>query len=193
MAVVLPLAAADIPRKAPDITINLDNGQRTQLSAYKGKVVAVIFILTGCTHCQAASKSLEKVYQAEKKRGFEVVAIAIDQGAKDRLAAFRKEHQVSFPLAYDAPISVFNFMQLPIMVGPKMPQLAFVDRDGMIRSQYPGESPFFGQIPAGNGPNQEKIMAAERDKNVRAEVEKLLGPVKRHPAHKARTAATKKQ
>lgn len=162
MAGLIPLAAADIPRSAMNLTMTLENGQPGQLLAYRGKVVAVLFILTGCSHCQAVAKSIEKVYEAEKARGFEVIGIAVDQGAKDKLAAFRKEQQVTFPLAWDAPMAMFNFMQLPIMVGPKMPQLAFVDREGVIRSQYPGESAFF------NDP--------VREKNLRAEVEKLLGP-----------------
>ncbi|MCX6619617.1 MAG: TlpA disulfide reductase family protein, partial [Acidobacteria bacterium] len=141
MAAAIPLAAADIPRQAIDIPIRLDNGQQTKLSAYKGKVVAVLFILTGCSHCQAASKALEKVYQAYKGRGFEVVAIAIDPMAKGKLGDFRKEQQVTFPLAYDEAMVAFNFMQHPLMLRPTMPQLAFVDREGVIRAQYPGESP----------------------------------------------------
>jgi peroxiredoxin len=160
MAAVLPLAAADIPRPAQDIPIHMDNGQQTQLSAYKGKVVAVIFILTYCSHCQAASKALEKVYEAYKGKGFEVVGIAIDPMAKVKLGDFRKEQQVTFPLAYDEPIVAFNFMQHPLMLKPMMPQLAFVDRQGMIRSQFAGESPFFN----------------DTEKNVRVEVEKLLKP-----------------
>jgi peroxiredoxin len=171
MAAALPLAAADIPRKALDITLKLDNGQQTRLSAYKGKVVAVTFILTTCSHCQAASKAIEKVYQAYKGRGFEVVAIAIDPMANTKLAEFRKEQQVTFPLASDEAIVAFNFMQHPLMLRPMMPQLAFVDREGMIRAQYAGDSPFFN----------------DTEKNVRAEVLKLLGPA-RPAARKTRTA-----
>ncbi|MCC7499069.1 MAG: TlpA family protein disulfide reductase [Bryobacterales bacterium] len=171
IAGLLPLSAADVPRQAMDLALNLDNGQHTQLSAYRGKVVALIFILTTCSHCQAATRALEKVYSAEKRRGFEVIAVAIDQGAKNKLAAYRNEQHITYPLAADAAIVLFNFMQLPIMVGPKMPQLAFIDRDGMIRAQYPGESPFF------NEPGQEK--------NMRAEVAKLLGPASRPAARKS--------
>lgn len=177
MAGLIPLAAADIPRNAMNLTMTYENGQQGQLLAYRGKVVAVLFILTGCSHCQAVAKSIEKVYEAEKARGFEVIGIAVDQGAKDKLPVFRKEQQVTFPLAWDAPMAMFNFMQLPIMVGPKMPQLAFVDREGVIRSQYPGESAFF------NDP--------VREKNLRAEVGKLLGPAAKHTPRRAAAVRSK--
>jgi len=166
LAAALPLAGANIPRPAVDLTLNLDNGQRVQLSSYKGKAVAVMFILTSCSHCQAAAKVLEKVYQAQKRRGFEVVAIAVDPGAAGKLAEFRKLYGVTFPLASERAEVMFDFMQLPLMVRPLMPQLAFLDTQGVIQSQYPGESPFY---------DEKKV-----EQNILAEVTRLLPA--RHPA-----------
>jgi len=164
LAAALPLAAADVPRQALDLTIPLDNGQRVQLSSYKGKVTAVMFILTTCSHCQAASKALEKVYLAQKRRGFEVVAIAVDPGANTKLGEFRKQFGVTFALGADRAETMFTFMQLPLMTRPLMPQLAFLDRNGVIQSQYAGSDHFF----------DEKAM----DGNIQAEVARLLGPVR---------------
>lgn len=163
LAAALPLAGANVPRPALDLTVPLDNGKPVQLSSYKGKVTAVMFILTTCSHCQAASKALEKVYQAQKRRGFEVVAIAVDAGAGTKLGEFRKQYGVTFALGSDRPETMFTFMQLPLMTRPLMPQLAFLDRNGVIQSQYAGGDAFFG----------EKVM----DANIQAEVAKLLGPV----------------
>ena len=39
-------AAADLPRKATNIPIALPDGTRVNISAYRGKVVCLAFILT---------------------------------------------------------------------------------------------------------------------------------------------------
>ena len=38
--------AADIPRKAPELAVQLDNGMRVRVSDFKGKVLCLVFILT---------------------------------------------------------------------------------------------------------------------------------------------------
>jgi len=54
------LHAANIPRKAPDFAIAPTNGQSIALSQYRGKVVALVFILTTCPHCQGAIRCLSE-------------------------------------------------------------------------------------------------------------------------------------
>lgn len=50
LSAVLSLAAcvfaAEVPRKAPELTIALPTGGQVKLSDYHGKVVALAFILT---------------------------------------------------------------------------------------------------------------------------------------------------
>jgi cytochrome oxidase Cu insertion factor (SCO1/SenC/PrrC family) len=46
MALSLTAAAAEIPRKAPDVDITLPDGKKLNLDAYRGKVVCFAFILT---------------------------------------------------------------------------------------------------------------------------------------------------
>jgi len=43
-----------------------------------------------------------------------------------------------------------------------MPGLVFIDKDGMIRAQYEGKDPFLEETSA--------------EKNIRAELEKLMAP-----------------
>jgi hypothetical protein len=51
-------------------------------------------------------------------------------------------------------------MQHPPMVGPIMPLLVFIDREGVIRAQYEGHEPF--------------LAADQVAKNVRAKILELL-------------------
>src|SRR5689334_17302937 len=46
------LRAGTLPRPASEFTIHLPGGRQVLLSQYKGKTVALIFILTYCPHCQ---------------------------------------------------------------------------------------------------------------------------------------------
>jgi hypothetical protein len=42
------LSAAQVPRKSPEFAINTTTGKQILLSEHRGKVVALMFILTGC-------------------------------------------------------------------------------------------------------------------------------------------------
>ncbi|HUS08713.1 MAG TPA: TlpA disulfide reductase family protein, partial [Bryobacteraceae bacterium] len=69
-AVLLPLDAAEVPRKSPDFAIQLPGGKQVQLSQYRGKVVALEFLYTTCPHCQAASRLMTKLHAEYGPRGF---------------------------------------------------------------------------------------------------------------------------
>ena len=72
-AAALVAAAAQIPRPAPDLTINLNAGKRLQLSAYKGKAVVLAFILTTCSHCQATTGLLSQLNAEYAPRGLQIL------------------------------------------------------------------------------------------------------------------------
>jgi cytochrome oxidase Cu insertion factor (SCO1/SenC/PrrC family) len=42
----LPQAAANVPRKSPDLAVTLPSGKEIRLSDYSGKVLVLSFILT---------------------------------------------------------------------------------------------------------------------------------------------------
>jgi hypothetical protein len=43
-------AAAPVPRKAPELTVMLNSKEQLLLSKYRGKLVALEFLLTTCPH-----------------------------------------------------------------------------------------------------------------------------------------------
>src|SRR5437868_4042384 len=86
-ASLLPVAAAgvlrgaDLPRPALNLAINMPNGMPPlQLSKFKGKVVALEFLLTYCSHCQRASRTTEIMYQEFGSKGFVPLGAAINPG-----------------------------------------------------------------------------------------------------------------
>src|ERR1022692_1073122 len=96
--------AADLPRKAPDLTIALTTGTSIQLSQFKGKVVAVCFILTTCPHCQKTIGFLTKMQNELGPRGFQVLAAAIEQDSAAHVASFIKQFNTPFPVGSMDPM-----------------------------------------------------------------------------------------
>jgi peroxiredoxin len=154
------MTAANLPRKAPDFAINLANGQQTTLGQQKGKVVALAFILTSCPDCRRAVRTLIQCQNELGPRGFQALASAIENMARLNVPEFVRQFNPPFPVGYNEQRPVLDFMQHPPMVGPIMPFLVFIDRDGVIRAQYEGHEPF--------------LAADQVEKNVRAKILELL-------------------
>jgi hypothetical protein len=155
------VAAADVPRRAPEFAIALPGGKQALLSEHRGKVVGMLFILTYCKHCQDTVESLSRIQTEYGPRGFQVLSSAIEDMAAMALPDFLKRFQPTFPVGHNNRDQALEFLQHPPMFKLLMPQLVFVDREGTIRAQYAGDDTFFG---------------AEQEKNLRAKVAELLKP-----------------
>ncbi|MGA2773505.1 MAG: TlpA disulfide reductase family protein [Bryobacteraceae bacterium] len=137
--------AINVPRKSPELAINLNDGKQVLLSQYQGKVVVVAFILTWCTHCQKTIGYLSKDQNAYGPRGFQVLASAIEDLARTNLPAFIRQFNPPFPVGFDNQTVAINYLEHPPMLIPHMPILAFIDRQGIIRAQYEGDDKFFSE------------------------------------------------
>lgn len=159
---------ANLPRPAPDLTILLPGGRPPlRLSQLRGKAVALEFLLTHCSHCQKASQTMEKLYREYGPKGFVAVGAAIDPAGN--VVDYARKFGLTYPVGMCNSEAAMNFLQHPMMLRFMMPQAAFIDREGVIRSQFPGDSPFFG---------------ADEEKNMRAQIEAMLGGAKPAPGKK---------
>ncbi len=157
IAVALAAEAQELPRPALDYVITLPGGQTTSVSKYKGKVVALEFLLTTCPHCQRTAKALTQATKDFGPKGFQALGVAINDNPE--VPKFVQDFGVNYPVGTGPRDTVYSFLQHSVM-SPNlmMPQLVFIDRSGMVRAQYDGTSEFF----------------KAEDKNVRAMIEKLL-------------------
>jgi thiol-disulfide isomerase/thioredoxin len=171
------LFAADAPalRKAADFTFSLPGKGPQQLSQYRGKVVALEFIFTTCPHCQAASKVMTKLQEDFGSRGLQVIDVAVNPNADLLVENFVKDFKVGFPVGWVASDQMLAFMGFDAKDRFVVPQLALIDRKGMIRYQ----------TPATENPDWDKLMTPEA---VRAHIEELLnlggGATASSPTHK---------
>lgn len=156
--VALPAFSQVIPRPAPALTVDVPGGGKLDLARYKGKVIALEFLLTGCPHCQQCSRTLSKLIREYGPKGFQPVGAAINQDADSHLQEFIQQNGVNYPVGLSNQEAANTYLQHSMMVPMQMPQLVFIDRAGTIRAQYSGTSPFF----------------ADEERNMRTTIEELL-------------------
>jgi thiol-disulfide isomerase/thioredoxin len=154
--------AAEPPRPSPPLTIERPGAPAVHLSQYRGKVVALAFIFTTCSHCQDLTRLLGPLSREYALRGVQVLECAFNDDAQPNMAAFLQQFQPPFPVGWTSRAAAMAYLQRSILDTKPLyvPHMVFLDRRGIIRADYPGESDFF-KDPA---------------TNIRAELEKLLKP-----------------
>lgn len=133
----------DVPRPAPDLTIQRVGQPDLKLRAYRGKVVILAFLNTGCSHCQHFAQQLAQYQKDYGPKGVQVLAVVFDREAKEQLANFREKYVKGFPVGYSDEATVFTWLGVPVDQGGFVPIVAFVDRKGTIQGQYMGDDNFF--------------------------------------------------
>ena len=110
------------------------SGNSIQLSDFRGKAVLLNFFATWCPGCREEMPSLERLYQANKEKGFVVLGISADDKAKP-VISLAEETQVTFPIVLDPEKEAFSqyFVR-------GIPVSYFLDRQGRIAGMFLGEA-----------------------------------------------------
>jgi thiol-disulfide isomerase/thioredoxin len=135
-------------RKAPELAFTIPGQGERLLSQYRGKVVALEFILTTCPHCQAASRELTKYQQDLGKRGLQVIDLAINvlddmrtpTEAAQMVTLFVNNFQVGFPVGFVPRPQMISFLGISPTDRMVVPQLVLIDRKGFIHYQTSADS-----------------------------------------------------
>lgn len=98
LASINALAGPDVGERATLKSVTLD-GKPLSLEQLKGKVVMVNFWATWCTTCVGEMPKWQAFYDANKARGFEMVAISIDDD-EAVLVKHAQEKKFGFPIAW---------------------------------------------------------------------------------------------
>ncbi len=174
------VADTNTVRKAPELAFTLPGQGDKLLSQYRGKVVALEFILTTCPHCQEASRVMTQYQQEYGARGFQAIDLAInalDEGRQPDQASlltetFANNFQVGFPVGFIGRDPMMSFMGFSIIDRMVVPQLALIDRKGVIRYQ----------TPAGSNDEYGKLM---NPNTIRQHIEELLAQPVSAAGHRA--------
>ena len=76
---------------AAEISLKGMNGKQVNLTSFRGKVVLVDFWASWCKPCRKSFPQLKSVYDAYKRKGFEVYSVSVDMDPADWKAAASSE------------------------------------------------------------------------------------------------------
>jgi thiol-disulfide isomerase/thioredoxin len=125
--------AVSVGDTAPDFKLpRLERSGDIQLKSYRGKVVYVDFWASWCGPCRLSLPELNKLRKQYRKKGFEVIAINLDED-KDDAMEFLKEFPVAYPTARDVEGIT------PDKYGLQgMPTAYLIDRKGKVSLVHEG-------------------------------------------------------
>lgn len=143
-----PATGAFVPRPSPEFVVKLATGRQLLLSSYRGKVVVLMFISTDCPHCQDTCRVImEKLQKEYGSAGFQTLVVAFNPMAMMLVPDFVTKTGVTFPVGADTLESVYAYLGLSTTLRTYVPIMVFIDRKGMIRSQYLGDDAGFAAFP----------------------------------------------
>jgi peroxiredoxin len=117
---------------APDFELTDLDGRTVSLSEWRDQPVLINFWASWCGPCELEMPVIEKAYQAHRKDGLVVLAIATDD-TQENVRSFFGKHQLSFRPMLDKTGDVsqsYSVFGLPTSV--------FVGRDGLITDVHTG-------------------------------------------------------
>lgn len=124
---------------APDFTARDIEGKNLKLSDYIGKSVILLdFCATWCEPCIAEFPHLRKLYDANKAKGFVILAVAMDgPETVANVPAFARRNQLNFPMLTDEDSRIAS------LYNPKKsaPLSVLIDKSGKIVSIREGYNP----------------------------------------------------
>lgn len=88
-------------QKAPDITLQLLDGKKLELSSLKGKPVLITFWATSCPGCIKEMPHLVELYHELHKDGLEIIGIAMPYDRPDYVMEMIKRKNVPYAIALD--------------------------------------------------------------------------------------------
>lgn len=124
--------AQDVITPAPAIELPAEAGAPVALASLKGKVVLIDVWASWCVPCKAAFPAYDEMYRKYKDRGFEVLAVNVDEKRADAERFLRdRRHvlKVVFDPKGEAPLK-FKVRGMPTSY--------LVDKRGNIRFAHEG-------------------------------------------------------
>lgn len=128
-----PLGAG---QRAPDVQLEMLNGERKTLSDYRGKVVVLDFWATWCAPCQFTMPKLEEFYQRHQGKDVEVIGVAVDIAEPNQVRDFVSSRGVTYPIAMDLQSAAKSAYQVT-----SLPTILVIDRNGVIAWRMEGYDP----------------------------------------------------
>ncbi|OGW48139.1 MAG: hypothetical protein A2078_01040 [Nitrospirae bacterium GWC2_57_9] len=123
----------ELGRYAPPITLADLTGRTISLESLRGQVVLLNFWSSLCSPCKAEMPSMNRLYEALKEKGFQVVTVAIDS-SDGPVREFAAKNNIAFTILLDRGKEVFS----EEYAAPSLPATYLLDRNGVIVEKFSG-------------------------------------------------------
>jgi thiol-disulfide isomerase/thioredoxin len=117
---------ARIRRELKSTVLKSLEGRRLDLGRLEGEVVVLNFWASWCAPCRKELPRLDALHASIAGRGGRVVAISIDQEARN-VSRFARERHLALPLYHDGPDGLARRLDLP-----HVPYTIVLDRHGEV-------------------------------------------------------------
>ncbi|MCS7027026.1 MAG: TlpA family protein disulfide reductase [Bryobacteraceae bacterium] len=146
-------------RRAPGFSLPDTTGKQHDPQDYRGKVILLDFMQTGCPSCKALTATLEQL-KAKFGSQIQVLSVVVPPDTLDTVQRYIKEQGVSSPVLFDCGQMTASYLRITPQ-NPKVhfPHLFLIDSEGFIRNDY-GHSDLQG--------------AAVNARTLAAEIERIL-------------------
>jgi peroxiredoxin len=119
--------------RAPGFSLQALDGKTVSLADFRGKVVMVHFWATWCPPCVEEMPTLEQLSRSIGARDLEILAVSVDEGGADAVAAFMRKNGLSIPVLLDPGRSIAK------LYGTfKFPETYVIDQQGVVRDKAIG-------------------------------------------------------
>ncbi|CBG70947.1 TlpA family protein disulfide reductase [Streptomyces sp. LBUM 1478] len=124
---------------APDLSGKTIDGDRLDLSAYKGKIIVLNVWGSWCAPCRAEAPNLVKVSQDLAGRGVQFVGINTRDTSTRPALAFEEQYKVTYPSLYDPTGKLLLRFEKGSLNPQLIPSTLVIDREGKlaVRTQQP--------------------------------------------------------
>ena len=116
-------------KEMPDIKLKNPEGKEIALSSLRGKLVLIDFWASWCGPCRKENPNVVRLYNAYKKKGFEIYSVSLDEDKEKWMKAIEKDgltwiHVSDLGGWYSSVCSQFNISSIPFTI--------LVSKDGKI-------------------------------------------------------------
>jgi thiol-disulfide isomerase/thioredoxin len=153
-------AARSYSSASPEFTLELAAGQKLNLSQFRGKAVALEIFKTTCPHCQESMPLVQRLYQELGPKGFQPLAVAVDQYPAALVAEFVKRYGIPFPVGWAKIEDICQFLEIQ----PQelyVPTLVTFAKSGKTHARHLAGEAFFNMQEANLRNEIEYILSAK--------------------------------
>jgi hypothetical protein len=144
LTMALVAFATQVPRSVADVTIDPPpGGKPIRVKDYRGKTVLIAILNTECSTCAASVEILNGIQRDYGRRGVQVLAAAVNEGAISLIGPFIQRYRPTFPMGVLSRDATRRLADFTSEERPFVPIFMIVDSGGTVRFQAYGDSEFF--------------------------------------------------